>query len=575
MDRNDACATCPLMAAGGVTKVTFDTNDPAVLEMVDNNKNNLLEVAREQTGIRKCPRIQMEVDEYQSVETLFVRDSIDRKRDSDEPTNNTVRKVLSVGRHNTEPNTTVRVTGALHPNPKTQKNEFLAWDVEPIETSIDTFQLEDGDAERLMKFRPSKGQRPLAKRVEIARQMSEHVTKIYSRDEMHVAMDLVFHSVLNFDFDGQHVKKGWLELLVVGDTRTGKSEVATNLSGHYGVGEKVNCNIASLAGIVGGLQQYGGSGEWSVNWGVIPINDRRLVILDEAGGLTVEEIGQMSDVRSSGWVKIDKIKRAETSARTRLIWCANPRDRRMDTFTYGVDAITPLIGNAEDIARFDMAMSVKFDPNLANQINRHRTLGEFHYPSADCHLLLMWVWSRTRDQIRFTDKAVSAVYKASNNLGRRYTENPPLIQVANVRHKVARGAAALAAATFSTDKTNQNVVVTEAHVRDFVAFIDRLYGMQEFGYLERSAEIIEDAKFARTCFRKTELYLAQHPGLAKYLRGSSSFKRQDIEEIMSCKREYANTIINKLYEYRMIKKEGGFVIVTPALHDLLRERTLD
>lgn len=575
MDRSEACQNCPLMAADGVIDVEITEREPQVLETIDTNKAKLVDVAREKLNIKPCNRIQMEVLKHRSVETLYVRESVDAQRGHDGPTNFVTRKVVSVGRHDTEPNTTVMITGALYPNPKTQKNEFLAWDVEAVETSLDKFELQSGDVGRLLKFQPREGQRPLAKRVEIARQMSEHVTKIYGRDEMHVMFDLLFHSVLNFDFDDQYVHKGWLDILIIGDTRTGKSEVAGCLSKHYQVGEMVNCEAASFAGIVGGLQQHGGGGEFSINWGIVPINDRRLVILDEAGGMTKDEIAQLSGVRSSGVVKITKIQQGETSARTRLGWLANPRDARLDAFTYGVDALRPLIGNYEDIARFDMVMSVKFDPKLALEINKQRVLGEFRYPSDDCHLLLMWAWSRKREQVKFTDRAVRATYKAAINLGRRYTEEPPLIQIANVRHKIARGAAALAASTFSTDETHENVVVTDKHVRDFVSFLDRVYGMREFGYLERSTEAIEDARYARKCFNKTEKYLMSKPGLAKYLRSSGRFKRQDLEEIMNCTRDGATTIINQLSEFRMIRKEGGFVIVTPALHDLLRERDVE
>jgi DNA replicative helicase MCM subunit Mcm2 (Cdc46/Mcm family) len=90
---------------------------------------------------------------------------------------------------------------------------------------------------------------------------------------------------LSFDFDGKRIQRGWLELLIIGDTRTGKSEVAVRLCKFFNAGEVVSCEAASFAGIIGGLQQYGGAKEWSINWGAIPINDRRLVVLDECGGL--------------------------------------------------------------------------------------------------------------------------------------------------------------------------------------------------------------------------------------------------------------------------------------------------
>jgi hypothetical protein len=45
--------------------------------------------------------------------------------------------------------------------------------------------------------------------------------------------------------------------------------------------------------------------------------------------------------------------------------------------------------------------------------------------------------------------------RAANDLGSRYVEDPPLIQAANVREKVARLAVALAARLFSTDERGE------------------------------------------------------------------------------------------------------------------------
>ena len=47
---------------------------------------------------------------------------------------------------------------------------------------------------------------------------------------------LPIHSLTSFMFEGKAVTKGWLECLVIGDTRTGKSETATAMAKHYGAG---------------------------------------------------------------------------------------------------------------------------------------------------------------------------------------------------------------------------------------------------------------------------------------------------------------------------------------------------
>ena len=569
MDAGTKCQTCPLLAESGDDRVEIPASDPVVLEMMESTNVQLRDILRRHYGIPKCQRLEMEVDQHQAVEILYARPSIDHVKSEESADFKNV-KITSVGKHDTMANNTVQAVGALQPDPRRQTNEFLAWDVSVMETSLDKYELSDEDVELLKRFRPRQGQRPLSKVAEIARDMSAHVTKIYGRPELHAAIDLVFHSALSFRFGGQLLERGWLELLVVGDTRTGKSETALKLSRHYGAGELVSCEAASFAGIVGGLQQYG-SKEWSVTWGAIPINDRRLVILDEIGGLQAEEIAAMSSVRSSGTAELTKIQSERTYARTRLIWLGNPRNGRMSDYTYGVQAIQPLIGNPEDIARFDLAMSVVADEVPAQAINTVRTVGKMPYSDEVCNKLIRWGWSRKSDDIVWVEGAQDEVFVAANELGRKFIEDPPLVQAANIRVKIARLAVAMAIRLFSSDENYERVLVRKEHVRDAVRFLERIYSMKNFGYSERSQEIIHDRREAEDHSAYVERYLEGNANLAKFLRSTGSFRRPDIEEIMHIGREEANQIIATLWDRRMIRKEKGDIKVEPTLHRILRE----
>lgn len=356
----------------------------------------------------------------------------------------------------------------------------------------------------------------------------------------------------------------------MGDTRTGKSLAATRFVQHYGAGEVISCEAASFAGVVGGLQTLG-SKDWAVTWGVVPQNDKRLVVLDEVSGLSQEEIAQMSDIRSSGQAKLIKIQQETTWARARLLWLANPRNATMANYTYGVDAIKPLIGNAEDIARFDLAMAVTMFDVPAEIINQPVTGGELMFTSDACHALLLWCWTRQTHQIIWAAGAEDRVFNAANELGKLYVEDPPLIQAANIRIKIARIAAAIAGRLFSTDSTYENIVVQVQHVDAAVQFINLLYGMRSFGYRERSREQLADRLIAEKNKDTMAQYLKGRPTLAKYLRTTGKFRRQDLDEIMNLSREESNAIISTLYENRMVRKVLGDIVVEPTLHSLLRE----
>lgn len=568
-DAGAKCNVCPLNGAGGDAELEIAPTNPVILAMMDSSATQLHDLLRAEYGAVKCNRLTIDVEEHQAVEVLFARPSIDHS-DGTRAGEYKNLKVTSAGRHDTAPNNTVIATGALFPNPRSQGNEFLAWNVERQVTSVDHFEMRPDIHRMLKRFQPRKGQRPLKKLVEIDKQLAAHVTRIIGRPEMHAVMDLTFHSVLSFKFGGQVVHRGWLESVIVGDTRTGKSEAAQQLIRHFAAGEIVGGESASLAGLVGGLQQIGGK-DWAVTWGVIPLNDRRLVAVDEISGMHPEDIAKMSDVRASGVARLTKIQQEVTHARTRLLWLGNPRFGGMDQFTYGVDALRPLIGNPEDIARFDLAMALSLGDVPAGVINRPvEVSGDLRYTSEACHTLLMWAWTRQPEQIVWQRGAEDAVFKAANELGERYVEDPPLIQAANVRIKIARVAAALAARIFSTDD-GERLLISVDHVKDAVQFIDHLYKMSSFGYFDRSKERIGDVAEALEHREEIRHFLLERRGLAKFLRNVGKFRRQDLEEIMNLDRESANAVINKLWEARMVRKDSGDVRVEPILHGLLRE----
>ncbi len=199
---------------------------------------------------------------------------------------------------------------------------------------------------------------------DIHQDLAVHVTKIYDRPELMISIDLVFHSVLSFNFLGNVVRKGWLECLILGDTGCGKTATVGALIKHYKAGDICTGEGATFAGIVGGAQQF--AGNWSITWGQAPLMDRRLLAIDEVSGLTTEMISNMSGMRSDGIAALTKIHQEKTFARTRLIWISNPRGRNKGLRAYntGIEAVQELIGRPEDVRRFDFAVTVAKDNKI-------------------------------------------------------------------------------------------------------------------------------------------------------------------------------------------------------------------
>jgi len=574
LDAGPKCKNCVMNTDyEGEHKVTIDKRDVKVIsKFIDANQTAVLEQLRAVLGAAKCNRLSHEEIENWSVEELFVTGSVDRRRHTEEA-DYTHRRIYNVGAHDTQTNQSAIVVGTTVPSHKDRHNEFFAWELTEAVTSIDKFEMTEGFMERMKVFRPKRGQTPLAKAREIAKDLSDNVTGITGRERLHMAYDLVYHSLLGFKLDGKMISRGWLEFIVVGDTRTGKSETAISMSEHYGLGHVVGCEGSTFAGLVGGVKQVGD--KWTITWGEITLNDRRLVTLDEASGLSQDIISQLSDIRSRGVAQLTKVERHQTMARCRLIWISNPRkDKFVDEKKYdGIDILENLIGNPEDIARFDFAMSVSQSDVPSTEINRYERDKVPHVFTGDlCRELIVWAWSRKPEQVLWDEDAYRKVYEGAEWLGKRYVDHPPLIQTTNVREKIARIAVALAARTFSTDTTGENVVVKLAHVRDAVRFLDELYSYDNFGYRRLSMRQHRNFRLAARNRASIKTWLLTNPRLVEFLldrRGS--FRAQDLEEMAHLMRDEVSTSLGKLADAKMITKAKSQILIEPELNDLLKE----
>lgn len=389
---------------------------------------------------------------------------------------------------------------------------------------------------------------------------------------MHQFLDLVFHSGLTFRMGSEFVEKGWLDGIIIGDTRTGKSEASLRMIEEYGMGEMVSCESATYAGVVGGLDRTADN-RWIVKWGSIPVNDRRIVILDEVSGLSPEQIAQMSSIRSSGIAEMTKIQNEKARARTRLVWLANPRDSRMDDYTFGVQALPPLIGNNEDVARFDLAMGAFSREVSASLINTGgREVEDRRYETESLRNCLRWAWTRSADQIVFTDSAVRVALAEAKRLGDRYSESPPLVQGANARMKIARIAVAVAMRTFSSDDEGR-CIVDSRHIFAATEFLEKIYGNVDFGYGVISDQINSDRDQTIDNMDRIMDYITARPGLSRFLRHTPVFDRIALETVMNLGREMSGAMVNEMWDMKAVIYEDGNVKLAPEVLKQIRTMT--
>jgi hypothetical protein len=567
------CTRCPI-AGRNHLELDIPQNDSLALTLLGKNEDNRKKTLLRYAGLpHTCPDVELEEVGQFPVEELILLPPADEQFGT---ANKVDRRIYNVGEFASPVNTKARFVGVNTTSPLDGRATLMAWESEVATSDIDRFVMNERMYTQLSVFQPNdRHPTPLRKMQAIADDLAANVTKIYGRRALHMAYDLVWHSALDFTFMGVEVGKGWVELLVVGDTRTGKSEAAKRLCHHYRSGVLTTCEGATFAGLVGGVQKV--SETWMVQWGIIPLNDRRLVVLDEASGIADKDIlEQMSSVRSSGIAQINKIQTGETRARTRLIWIANPVEGiTVESYANGaIDALKGLARNPEDIARFDVAMAVASSDVRASDINtrtpprvRHR------YTAERCAALIHWIWSRTPQQVVWDEGVEDYVLDVAQDLGHHYVPEPPLIQVENVRMKVARLAVAVAGRTFSTDETGELLVVGKEHVVAARRLLDGLYGMPSFGYARYSAHVLLEREEAAHNARALKQYLIANDDVLNTLHHSISgpFKLRDFQEFGAMTQMEAQDAVRVLQQLRMIRRlTKGYIRAEPTLIDVVR-----
>jgi hypothetical protein len=456
----------------------------------------------------------------------------------------------------------------MYPDPKTQESVLLISEAEPLEDALSSY--EPKNLERLDTFQPK--EQTVAsideKLTELYTDLSINVTHIYERQDLHLAIDLSYHSCLLYN--PERLTKGWVEVLILGDSSQGKTESSLRLMEHYGLGERVECKNATVAGLLGGLQQF--SGKWFVSWGIIPKHDKRLVILEELKGTSTEVIGKLTDMRSSGIAELPKIEKRKTHARTRLIAISNPRSESpLSSYNFGIEAVYELIGGLEDIRRFDLCLIVSAEQvDVRNLVNK-RDKVDHKYTSELCRALLLWIWSRTETQVLFTAKANGRIISASIELCDIFSEKLPIVDRGSIRHKLARLSIALAGRLFSHVGYTK-IMVRECHVEYIVQMLIRMYSESHCGYKDFSDAANISRKLLSPKEIKSRLFQAPFPGdVIEQLIHTHDIELVDIQDWCGWPRPEAMQLLSFLVRKHALIRDGRVYHKSPKFIDLLKE----
>lgn len=507
---------CILHDYNGLMEKTFHENERFLIEAT-NQPDGVVNKLLQQHSYASCNKVRSDVLETENVTELMVVPMADRvsimesddgaTSQTDQDGNEYVsRKIYAVGKPSEIPvaNMHYKVDGYVYSHPKNAMATILTQRHEAKEDTISQFQVTDEIRKSFGVFQQADGE-TLDDRVSfIIDELAKKVTRVEQREEAHLALLMSYHSCLTYRFQGQLEKRGWMEVIFVGDSGQAKSLLVDNIMEYAGLGTRTSGELSSRTGLVYMLEQIGE--RWFIKWGSYPLSDRRLVVIDEFSEMPPDDFGKITEARTTGVLKVNRAGiNTETNARVRLVMMSNPaKARTLASFTHGVEALKPLFASPADIRRLDLAVFLQSGDVPKSVLNaevegddaRQRAVGSDKIRPEVLRHSILWAWSRTADQIEITKAATKKLLEKANELGEKYgyAQDVPLMEPSDLRKKLARMAIALAALVHSTDETHEKVIVKPEHVVYVCDFIEVVYDNKNARLDTYSAQAREESE---------------------------------------------------------------------------------
>lgn len=455
-------------------------------------------------------------------------------------------------------------TYKLVPHPyKGQQLVMMITNAVPANDSVSNFKITPTVQQQLQIFKEIPG--TVEEKIDILVQKVKGILGYNGNDQLIKVIDLAFHTVLAFHLGQFKNVRGYLDTLIVGESRVGKSSTADCLRRTYQLGAFTSLagNSATIPGLIGGSNKTS-NGSMQTKAGLIPQNHKGLIIFEEFGKCNSNITAELTDIRSSNEVRITRVSGVLTlPAMVRMISLSNVKStgseiKSIASYPNGIAVVTELVPTAEDIARYDI-MCVLGDKGNA-QIDPYWKPED---PLSDelYQTRIRWVWSRTPNQIIIDPEVGSYIIEKSNELNKMYDCHIKIFGT-ECWKKLSRLAIAMAGYTVSTDDTFMNIIVTKEHVdaayNMFISLYDNsTFRLKEYVENERKYNTIDDAGVRLL----QELYI-KIPQLLIMLEQESKPSRNSLMAAVGLDATTYNGFMSQLIRGSFIKLSGMDVIPT-------------
>ena len=448
------------------------------------------------------------------------------------------------------------------PHPlKAQQVVGIVTKLEESDSSVSQFKINEGVKETLKCFQLEEGQ-TVSEKMEELFERSKGFVGVEANKQIVYATDLFYHTPLEFQF-AKRTERAYLDIMIVGDPRTGKSNTAKHMLDMYELGYITSLKSATGPGLIGGSDQSGGG--WKTKIGLLPRSHKGALIMEEFSGGGKELISKLTEVRSSNRVRLTRVNGTiDVPAMVRMLSISNPKTNAdgnsipLAQYNNGVQVILDLIGAAEDIARYDFFLLV---PKPKGYIS---PLDEFYldpFPKESYMNRIRWVWSRTKEQVVLDRPILEHIVKLSDELNQSYDSHIAIFG-AEAWKKLSRVAIAVAGMLCSMDETGEKLIVKKEHVDWAKNFLVGLYDNSLF----KLREYVDDQRRLVECtdidVHNLQGIFDSHAVMLQQLEMATEMSQRQLSAVSGLDNKEFPKVINQMAKYNFIRWQGDKIVPT-------------
>jgi hypothetical protein len=440
--------------------------------------------------------------------------------------------------------------------------------MEDSDTSINRFNLNEHTLDTMKCFKVQPGETVREKMNELY-ERAKGIIGVEARKDVTFATDLFYHTPLNFYF-GKRLERGYLDVMMIGPERSGKSQAAKKLMETYELGMITSLKTATIAGLLGGSDQTAGG--WKTKLGLLPRSHKGAVIMEEFSGGGQELVSKLTEVRSSNRVRITRVNGTiDVPAMVRMMSISNPSVTAsggsipIKNYPSGIQIILDLVGASEDIARYDFFVILDEPDHYTSPLD------DFDlepFPKESYLNRVRWVWSRKPEQIVLERPVLEHIVAVGQGLNDKYNSHIKIFGP-EAWKKLSRIAIACAGMLCSSDETGQKIVVTKEHVdwaRSFLVacYDNKLFKLKE--YVEAQRRLVEcDPDVVKALQGMYNI----HPIMLQQLEMSVEMSQRDLQAISGLEMKEFPKVLTQLAKFGFVQFPGGKIVPTVRFREAM------